>query len=102
MKPYWIDSGQPDAAAHSRVGARAPDLTVDILILGEVDQILDYEEIAGEPELLDYVQFVLETAMCCRVDPVIGSRVYVTGTLPGEMTQVVHLIPEVTGHREVG
>ncbi len=45
---------------------------------------------------------MLEPASGTGVDPVVASRVDVPSPLPREMTQIVHLVTEMTRHREVG
>jgi hypothetical protein len=62
VEPDRVDPGEPEAPAHRRVGTRAPDLAVDVLAAGEVDEVLDHQEVAGEPEPVDDVQLVLEPA----------------------------------------
>lgn len=49
-EPDRIDSGQPETAAHCRVGPRAADLAVDVLAAGKLDDVPDHEEIAGKAE----------------------------------------------------
>ena len=102
MEPDRIDPGQSDTPTHRRVGPRPPDLAIDVLITGKIDQVLDHQEVAGELESLDDVQLVLKPTPGLRVDTVVGPRVHVPCSLPGEMTEIVHLVAEVFRHREVG
>ena len=102
MEPDRVDPGQPETAAHRRVGPRAPDLAVDVLGAGEVHDVLHHQEVTGKAQGLDDVQLVLESAPRTGVDTVFAPRVHVPCPFPGEMTQILHLVPEVAGHGEIG
>ena len=65
-----IDIGDAEAIADRRIGRAAPPLAQDRRIdavAGEIDDILDGEEIAREVELRDQCQFALQ-----RVDDMVG------------------------------
>ncbi len=70
-----IDPGEAEAAAHRRVGAGSPDLAVDVLGSGIVDQVFDQQKEPGVPQSPDDVQFVVEASPGVRVDSSVGSGV---------------------------
>ena len=51
--PHRVDGGDPQRVADRRVGGRAAALRHDPVAPAEVDQVVDHEEVPGEPEVLD-------------------------------------------------
>ncbi len=103
LEPDRVDPGQPQAAAHGRVGAGAPDLAVDVTGAGELDDVPHHQEVAGESQPVDHVELVEQAAPGPRVDAALPfSGIHRPRPLPGEMAQVLHLRPEMTRHGEVG
>ncbi len=101
-EPDWIDPGQAQAPAHRRVGSRAANLTEDVLLSGELDDVPHHQEVPGEVELPDHRQFVLQPLNSARIDAARPIGVHLAGTFIGQMAEILHLGSEMTGHGEVG
>ena len=98
-----VHPGDPQAAAHRRVGARAADLAVDALSPGEAHDVPHHQEVAGEAQFADHRQLVLQAGQGRRVDgPRALPRVHLPGPLEDQVAQVVHLAAEGPRHGEVG
>ena len=57
IHPHRIDRRDPEAVAHGAVGRRPASLREDVVLPAEIDDVPDDQEVAGEPELLDEIQF---------------------------------------------
>ena len=57
-----VDRGDAEAVAHHRIGRRAAPLAQDAAAARERDDVVHGQEIAGEIELLDQRQLVLDQA----------------------------------------
>ena len=60
IHPDRIDGGDAQAVADGAVGRRAAPLDENPLLAAEIDDVPDDQEVAGEIELLDQVQFALD------------------------------------------
>src|SRR5699024_1685519 len=60
VRPHRVDVGDAEGVADRRVGGRAPALAEDPLPAAEVDDVVDHEEVAGEPEPGDHPQLVVD------------------------------------------
>ena len=98
-----VHPGDPQAAAHRRVGAGAADLAVDAPPPGEAHDVPHHQEVAGEAQFADHRQFVLQAGEGRRVDgPRPLPRVHLAGPFEHQVAQVVHLVAEGPRHGEVG
>jgi hypothetical protein len=66
-----VDVGDAQRVTDRGVGGRAPALAVDALGAAELDDVPHHEEVAGEPEGLDDLEFVVD----------LGPRLAVAGRL---------------------
>ena len=57
LHPDRVDRGDAEAVTHGAVGRRTPALHQNPALAAEVDQVPDDEEVAGQIELLDQIQF---------------------------------------------
>ena len=66
-----VGLGDAERVADRRVGRRPPALAVDVGLAAELDDVPHDEEVAGEPELLDDVELVVEVAhaLASRLSP---------------------------------
>ncbi len=103
METDRVDPGEPDAAAHRRVGARTADLAVDVPRPRKGDDVPGDEEEPGESQLGDDVELVIESGHRGGVDAARAiARVHVPRPFEDEMPQILVLRRERTRHREVG
>ena len=96
-----VGLGDPDGVADGRVGRRAPALAVDVGAAAELHDVPDDQEVAGEAELLDHGQLVVDLAPGAR-SPLGAPGAVAAGRAPaGQLAQPGHL--GVAGRdREVG
>ena len=57
-----IGLGDPEGVAHRAVRRAPPPLAVDVLVAAELDDVPHDEEVAGEAEVLDDVELVVDGA----------------------------------------
>jgi hypothetical protein len=96
-----VGLGDPDGVADRRVGRRAPALAVDVGPAAELDDVPDDQEVAGEAELLDGGQLVVDLAPGARHPLRRPGAVAAGRALAGQLAQPGHL--GVAGRdREVG
>ena len=62
LHPDRVDRGDAEAVADGAVGRRTAALHEDAALAAEVDQVPDDEEVAGQIELLDQIQFAAAPA----------------------------------------
>ena len=55
-----VGVGDPEGVTHRRVGRRPPPLAVDVVAPAELHDVPDDEEVAGEAQLVDHVQLVVD------------------------------------------
>src|SRR6266542_127585 len=55
-----IHAGNPDRVADGRVGCRTAPLAQDAGVLAELHDVVHDQEVAGEPETLDHLEFALD------------------------------------------
>ena len=63
---HRVGVGDAERVADRAVGGAAAALAVDVRAAAEVDDVPHHEEVAGEPELLDQRQLVLDLAVGAR------------------------------------
>ncbi len=88
-----VGLGDPESEAHRRVRRAPPALAVDVLPLAELDDLPHDEEVAGEAELLDHRQLVVDHL---PRPGVLGTGAIAAGR-PGldEAAEVGHLVEPV-------
>ena len=59
---HRVGGGDTSRVAHRRVGGAAPTLAEDVRLPAELDEVPHHEEVAGEPEVLDHVELVIDRA----------------------------------------
>ena len=69
VHPHGIDGGDPQDVADRRVGGGAPPLAEDPPGAGEADDVPHGQEVAGEVQLLDEAQLVLQLPADVLGDP---------------------------------
>ncbi len=93
---HRVGLGDAERITRRAVGRAATTLTEDVGPVAELDEIPHHQEVAGEPEVLDHVEFVVDGAPC----PGTQRQVFVGGwplavptatTLLDELAQVLHL-----------
>ena len=96
-----VGLGDPDRVADGRVGRRAPALAVDVGAAAELHDVPDDQEVAGEAELLDHGQLVVDLAPGARSALGVPGAVAAGRAPAGQLAQPGHL--GVAGRdREVG
>ncbi len=93
-----IDRGDAERVTHGAVGRRAAPLRQDPLLLREARDVVDDQEVAGESQLLDHAQLVLELAARARGH---GIAIALARAVLGEPAQPAHL-RLAARHRELG
>jgi hypothetical protein len=58
LHPHRVDGGDPQGVAGGGVGRRAAPLHHDALAPGELDDVPDHQEVAGQPQLADHMKLV--------------------------------------------
>ena len=93
---HGVGLGDAEGVAHRAVRRAAPALAEDVGAIAELDEVPHDEEVAGEPELLDHVELVVDG----RPGPGAQRQVFVgagtlavaaAATLLDEAAQVLHL-----------
>ena len=59
-EPDSVGLCYPERIANSRIGGRSPALAKDVRFVAKTHDVPDDEEITGETELVDHVQFVID------------------------------------------
>ena len=59
-QPHGIHIGDPDGVTHRGVGGAPPTLAVDVVGPAEVHDVRHHQEVAGEPQLVDDGEFVVQ------------------------------------------
>jgi hypothetical protein len=90
-----VGLGDAEGEAHRRVGGRAPALAVDVPGAAELDDVPDDEEVAGEPELVDHGELVVDLGPRPGDPFGVARPVAALGALFGEPTQEPHLVEAV-------
>ena len=98
---HRVGLGDADGEAHRRVGRRAAALAEDVGPPAELDQVPHDQEVAGEPQLLDDVELVVDLVPGRRGRPLTPGAVPPGGATLGDGSQPRHL-GVALGHREVG
>ena len=81
---HRVDGGDREGVADRAVGGRAPPLGQDALLLAEAHQVPDDQEVAGQLELLDQRELLLDLRLGLG-----GQRAEAgAGAVPGEVAQV--------------
>ena len=57
---HRVRLGHPERVADSRIGGRPPPLAINVSFVAKIDDVPDDEEIAGETELVDHVELVVD------------------------------------------
>ena len=93
---HRVGGRDAERVAHRRVGGAAPTLAEDVRPPAELDEVPHDEEVAGEPEVLDDVELVVDRAprpgaqrqvlVRCR-----ALAVAAAATVLGDLAQVLHL-----------
>ncbi len=92
---HGVGLGDAEGEAHRRVGRRPPPLAVDVLLATELHDVPDDEEVAGEVELGDHLELMVD------LDPGLGRTgrgpvaVAAFGAFLGEETEETHLVEAV-------
>ncbi len=100
-EPHGVGPGDAQGEADGRVGRRAPTLAVDVVAPAELHDVPDDQEVAGEPEGPDHLEFVVDLGPRSRYPlvaawPVAGGR-----PPPGQLDQP-GLLVVTGGDGEVG
>ncbi len=95
---HRVHSGDADGVADRGVRRAAPALAQDVAAAAELHDLPDHQEVAGEPELIDDLQFVLdlvvgvdEAALTGPAGGLLPGAVPVQRPGVGEFAQVGHL-----------
>src|SRR6056297_3130226 len=67
VHPDRVDGGDSERMADGAVGGGAPSLTEDAVAGSKGDDVLHDQEVAGEIELLDHVELVVELTLHVRI-----------------------------------
>jgi hypothetical protein len=99
-----VGLGDAEGEAHRGVGRRAAALAIDAVAAAELDDVPDDEEVAGEAEVLDDVELVVDLRPRTRDPAGVAGAVAVLGTSFREPAEEPHLVEAVgTGvGRQVG
>ena len=99
---HGVGLGDAQGVAHRAVGCAAAPLAEDVGPIAELDEIPHHQEVAGEPEMFDDVEFVVDGApgpgpqrqvfMCSR-----PLAIATAATLLDEAAQVLHLAERNAG-----
>ena len=60
-----IGLGDPERVANRAVRRAPPALAVDVVDPAELDDVVEQEEVAGEAELLDHPELVVDLRIAC-------------------------------------
>lgn len=86
IDPCGVDGGDTDAVADGGIGGGASTLAEDAAIAGELDEVVDGEEVGFVLEFLDEGKFVMDE-LADLVRDALG--VAVGGAVPGEVGEVL-------------
>ena len=96
-----VHAGDAERVADRRVRGGTAPLAQDVPVLTEPDDVVDEEEVPGEPELLDHAELVLDLAVGSRLPLRARRPVALRGLLRDQCPQPGHLVVAL-GHPEVG
>ena len=99
--PDRVHAGDPQRVADGRVRGRTATLAQDVLVLAEPDDVVDEQEVAGEPELADHGELVLDLAVRPGLPLRFRWPVALRRLFRDQRAQPGHLVVP-GGHREVG
>ena len=80
-----VDGGDPDRVTDRRVGGAPPALAQDSLAAAEVDDLVHDEEVAGEVEPQDQLEFASDGGVGLRMTGVLGWAIPLPGAPHGEL-----------------
>ena len=86
-----VGLGDAEGVADGGVGRRAPALAVEVLAAAELHEVVYQQEVAGEAQLLDEVEFTGDATPGFGMLRM-GRGVAVIGARPGQLPQPAHLV----------
>ncbi len=95
-----VGLGDPERVTHRAVGRAPPPLAVDVAAAAELHDVVEQEEVAGEAELVDHRQLVVDLVHRLRV-PLVRRRIRDRRTAAHQLAQPRHLVVPV-GYGIVG
>ena len=82
-----VDGGDAERVADGAVGGRSAALHENVLLAAVADDVPDDEEVSGEVELFDELQFVFDLAAGAGLQILRGAAVAIADTFPGALAQ---------------